>query len=234
MLRRLAASSPPAPHADEEYAITSYELAKRVVFSRTHTVLYSTVIAAGVWEVLWILLPTRTSGIGGLPDHWLFGAVETYVTLGLLGEIVLRLLLQRHDFWRSRANLFDAGVVGISLLSSLLYYAGAQTRIEALFAEVLVVARVVFRLLRLLTATKSLQRQQQAVDQKLEVRFGTEGGGGSSEVLGLADDGFDEDDHERSSLLLMQQLGEPDDNFHGLQPRFAAVGDCGERGDEYV
>ena len=124
------------------------------------------------------------------------------MTLGLLGEIVLRLLLQRHDFWRSRANLFDAGVVGISLLSSLLYYAGAQTRIEALFAEVLVVARVVFRLLRLLTATKSLQRQQQAVDQKLEVRFGTEGGGGSSEVLGLADDGFDEDDHERSSLLL--------------------------------
>ena len=98
-------------------------LARRVVFSRTHTLLCTSVILAGVVEVLWILLPTPSSSVGRLPDHWLFGAVETYVTIGLLGELLLRLALQRRGFWRNRANLFDASVVGISLLSS---YHGAQ------------------------------------------------------------------------------------------------------------
>ena len=160
-------------------------LARRVVFSRTHTLLCTSVILAGVVEVLWILLPTPSSGVGRLPDHWLFGAVETYVTIGLLGELLLRLALQRRGFWRNRANLFDASVVGISLLSSLLYALGAETPMEALFAEAVVIARVVFRLLRLFTATKGLRRQQQASDTKLEINF-------SDEDLEQANDAEDE------------------------------------------
>ena len=52
----------------------------------------------------------------------------------------------------------------------------------------------------------------------------------------MSDDDDDDGDDDGSSLLLhqMQQLGEPPNDMYGLQPRFAAVGDGGDRGDEYV
>lgn len=94
-------------------------LARRVLYSRTYTGFYISVICAAVFEVRarqrerWpgegavpsgamyaqvslILLPH--GGIGQLPQGPLFTAVETYVTLGLLSEVAMRLALQRRRF----------------------------------------------------------------------------------------------------------------------------------------
>ena len=145
-------------------------LAKRVLFSRLHSFLCATVIAAGVVEVLWILLPTTDSGIGHPPDHWLFQIAESYVTLGLVGEIVLRLALEGwHTFFAKRANQFDLVVAGLSGLSSLLYALRLESPAEMAAAEVMVLVRVVFRLLRLVTVTKGMRRHQQAAGRKLEL-----------------------------------------------------------------
>ena len=53
---------------------------------------------------------------------------------------------------------------------------GAETPAEALFAELVVTARVLFRLMRLASATKGFHRQHlRTDDRKLEVRFGGSG-----------------------------------------------------------
>lgn len=143
-------------------------LAKRVAFSRAHTLLCGTVIAAGVIEVLWILLPSA-GGVGQLPHHRLFVFIEGYVTLGLLGEIALRLILERGAFCQQRSNLFDVSVALLSVLSSALYAIGMETPVEMVISEMIVLLRIAFRLLRLLSLTKGFQRHQQAADRKLEL-----------------------------------------------------------------
>ena len=124
-------------------------------------------IVAGVVEVLWILLPH--GGVGRLPDHPLFVAVETYVTVGLLGEVCLRLTLQGCEFFRQFSHLLDLAVAVISVLSSILFVTGMESAEQMAFAEMIVIARILFRLLRLLALTKGFQRQQQAADRKLEI-----------------------------------------------------------------
>ena len=145
-------------------------LAKRVLYSRAYTVFYASLICAGVAEVAWILLPT-SGGIGVLPKHGAFTTVECYVTVGLVLEMALHAALQRHAFWRKLENYFDALVAAVSIVSTVSLVSGVETRGEALFADLLVTSRVVFRLLRLLSITKSFQRQQGAADRKLDIEF---------------------------------------------------------------
>ena len=145
-------------------------LAKRVLYSRAYTVFYASLICAGVAEVAWILLPT-SGGVGMLPKHGAFTMVECYVTVGLVLEIALHAALQRRAFWRKPENYFDALVASVSIASTVSLVSGVETRGEALAADLLVTGRVVFRLLRLLSITKSFQRQQGAADRKLDIEF---------------------------------------------------------------
>lgn len=145
-------------------------LAKRVLYSRAYTGFYVTLIGAGLVEVVWILSPDG-GGVGHLPHHGAFTVVESYVTVGLILELALRAALQRRLFWSQFANLFDLFVVIVSVFTTVLAVAGAETRSEALLADLLVTGRVFFRLFRLMTITKSFKRQQATSDQKLKVEF---------------------------------------------------------------
>ena len=128
-------------------------LAKRVLYSRAYTIFYVSLICSGVAEVAWILLPTA-GGVGILPQHGLFTVVESYVTAGLVLELALHATLQRRSFWLTLGNYLDAAVATVSVVSTISLVVGVETRSEALFADILVITRVVFRLLRLLTITK--------------------------------------------------------------------------------
>ena len=136
-------------------------LAKRVLHSRTYAGFYLSLVGAGLVEVAWILLPQ--GGVGQLPRHFVFTIVESYVTVGLVLELALRAALQRRGFWHRLSNTFDMVVAAVSILSTLLFVAGVETRSEALFADLLVTGRVFFRLLRLVAITKSFRRQHASV-----------------------------------------------------------------------
>jgi len=174
-------------------------LAKRVVFSRAHVCLCSSILVASVVEVLWILLPMHSAS-GQLPDHPLFTLVESYVTLGLVIEITLRALLEKRSFCRRWSNVFDVVVAAVSIASSALFVAGlANGLAEKLLETIVVTARVVFRLLRLLSLSRSFRQQRSSASQKhLEVRMddlsprgaGGAAGWGHGEVSGDGGDGL--------------------------------------------
>ena len=145
-------------------------LAKRVLTSRAYTGFYVTLICAGLVEVVWILSPDG-GGVGHLPHHGAFTVVESYVTVGLILELALRAALQKRLFWTQVANLFDLFVVLVSIFTTVLAVIDAETRSEALFADLLVTSRVFFRLFRLMAVSKSFMRQQATADQKLKVEF---------------------------------------------------------------
>ena len=145
-------------------------LAKRVLTSRAYTGFYVTLICAGLVEVVWILSPDG-GGVGHLPHHGAFTVVESYVTVGLILELALRAALQKRLFWTQVANLFDLFVVLVSVFTTVLAVIDAETRSEALFADLLVTSRVFFRLFRLMAVSKSFMRQQATTDQKLKVEF---------------------------------------------------------------
>jgi hypothetical protein len=142
-------------------------LAKRVIHSNAHTCLCGSMIVAGTIEVAWTLLPH--GGVGQLPHHPFFVFVGVYITLGLVGELVLRAALQRHDFFRRRVNLIDGFVAPVSVVSLILFGAGLETPGEMMFAEAIVIARIAFRFLRCYSLTKTFQRQQQVANSKLDI-----------------------------------------------------------------
>jgi hypothetical protein len=135
-------------------------IARRVRFSRLFAGFYISVIVASLIEVVWVLTPH--GGVGRLPDSALFVFVETYVTVGLVLELLLRAILQRAHFCSDRGNILDTVVVAISVTTSLIVASGNETETEILLTELVIAGRVAFRLLRLLTLTKSFHRQQAA------------------------------------------------------------------------
>ena len=143
-------------------------LAKRVVFSRAHTLLCSSMLVAGVVEVSWIVLPI-SSGSGQLPDHPMFILVEAYVTLGLVLEIALRIILQRREFCQRWSNVFDIVVASVSVVSAALYATGLETPAEMLLGTIVVVCRIVFRLTRLVALSRGFRAQRAASATKLDI-----------------------------------------------------------------
>lgn len=127
-------------------------------------------MVACVLEVGWSLLPH--GGVGSLPYNPLFLCIELYVTVGLVGELLLRLALQRGDFCHRRANWVDTAIALVSIVSGALFIAGLETSTEMFFTEVIVIARVAFRLLRCWALTKTFHQQQQAFDRNLDIVMG--------------------------------------------------------------
>jgi len=207
MVTRIRGTPPHKERSSHEPNMDEYvqTLAKRMVYSRTYAAFYLSVILAGIVEVVWILLPH--GGVGQLPDHILFTVVENYVTLGLLCDISMRAALQRRRFCREVANLVDTFVLTVSITTSVLMAIGRETEAELLVAEVLITVRVVFRLLRLRSITRSFQRQQAAADRKLEINLSDEALLGDVEAGGAAhglwhddDEGFPFLSPERTAL----------------------------------
>ncbi|EOD20161.1 hypothetical protein EMIHUDRAFT_255537 [Emiliania huxleyi CCMP1516] len=165
-------------------------LAKRISYSRAYTAFYVSVILAALVEarkgarsaaqdaacqqhplprpqVVWILLLglSDSSSTGRrLPVSPLFTVVETYVTVGLLAELVVRGAMQQRAFFAHRSNWADMAVAGISLLTSALLLLGLETPAEMVLAEALVFGRVAFRLMRL-----AFRQQQAAAGHKLDL-----------------------------------------------------------------
>ena len=145
-------------------------LAKRVIFSRAHAVLCASMLVAGVVEVLWIFHELHSStGERHLPEHVVFTVLETYVTIGLVGEIVLRLILQRQDFCLKWSNIVDVAVAAVSVISSALFAAGLETPAEMLLGTIIITARIVFRLIRLISVSKGWRQHQIAADKSLDI-----------------------------------------------------------------
>lgn len=67
--------------------------------------------------------------------------------------------------------MFDSAVAAVSVSSSVLLATGLETPAELILAEGLVLGRIIFRLSRLLSISKSFQRQQQAAYRKLEINL---------------------------------------------------------------
>ncbi len=67
----------------------------------------------------------------------------------------------------AKSSLFPSPVAAVSVLSSLLLAFGLETQSEMLLAEALVIGRVLFRLLRLVSLAKSF-RQQHVHHRRLE------------------------------------------------------------------
>ena len=166
-----------AGSVDGDFAYSQI-VARRIAISQAHSCLCATVVGAGVVEILWILLPAGVvdpSAAGQPPDSALFAAIETYVTIGLICELALRMALQRGAFCAQRSNLLDLCVALVSVASSALYAAGLEGAVEMLVAEVLVTARVAFRLLRLLAVSKGLKRP--SAGHELEIDLSDAGPG---------------------------------------------------------
>lgn len=160
-------------------------LAKRISYSRAYTAFYVSVILAALVEarkgarsaaqdaacqqhplprpqVVWILLLglSDSSSTGRrLPVSPLFTVVETYVTVGLLAELVVRGAMQQRAFFAHRSNWADMAVAGISLLTSALLLLGLETPAEMVLAEALVFGRVAFRLMRLVSISQAHPRR---------------------------------------------------------------------------
>jgi hypothetical protein len=101
-------SSASAPQ-DSDTSAREYAniLAKRLVYSRTHTCLCSSMIGAATIEIAWIIAP-QAGGVGHLPDHPLFMVIEAYVTVGLVCEILLRFALsKREELCRNPAHMLE-------------------------------------------------------------------------------------------------------------------------------
>lgn len=165
-------------HDDSHSSRVAYAdiLARRLVFSRVHTAVCATMLVAGVVEVLWILLTAISgSGGGGLPTHPLFIFIESYVTLGLLGEILLRVAMQRREFCRKSTNVFDVVVATVSVASSALFYAGMETPAEMLLGTIIIISRIVFRLMRLVSVSRGFRQTQLAADRKLDIDLDSAG-----------------------------------------------------------
>jgi hypothetical protein len=151
---------------------------RRAYVSEGYKLLCCSFVAAGVLECTWLIC----SG-GELPLHPLFVLLEGYVTVGLLAEVLLRAALERRQFWRRAENLIDLSVSVLSVLTALLGAFGKETPAEMLMAEFIITARIVYRLVRLVSVSKQLRRHHKA--HQLEVRFDSDTGCTGELVDGL-------------------------------------------------
>lgn len=102
----------------------------------------------------------------------MFTAIESYVTAGLIIELILRAAhAGARKFCSVKTNVFDGLVAAVSVASSFLIAEGLETPTELILAEIIVIGRILFRLSRLLAISKSFQRQQQAIHHKLEINL---------------------------------------------------------------
>jgi len=172
--------------SQEEYLQT---IASRLLFSRSCGLFYSSLLAASVVEVVWILHPwvpwVESDGLIHYPTSRVFFAVELYLTAGLIGETALRAVLQRAAFWAEWVNVFDTAVCVLSVLAFILGLT-PQTQIAhnlEVVILVLLASWVALRLARLLTVARKLHRQR-AHSSSLDVNIGSTFGDANGVGLG--------------------------------------------------
>jgi len=158
--------------SQEEYLQT---IASRVLYSRSCTAFYLSLLLASLTEIVWILHPwvnTRHCCRLSFPRSRVFFAVETYLTVGLFGETTLRILWQRSRFWLQCGNIFDASVCVLSVLSFVVYVENLSQDLE-MVVLVLMGVWVALRLARLLTVAKNLHLRRRTIQPSLDIDFAT-------------------------------------------------------------
>jgi hypothetical protein len=125
---RVSPRTPSSPVArtpsisNQEYAQT---VATRVVYSRGYGAFYVSLLVASITELLWVLHPWASGGCCRLayPTSPVFFVVESYLTIGLVGDTVLRMVWQREAFWTQCGNVFDVSVSALSIVCFAVYMA---------------------------------------------------------------------------------------------------------------
>jgi len=164
-------------HDDSAVSGTEYAqiAASRLMYSPSCGVFYASLLAASLTEIVWILHPWMDQSRGAhirvaYPRSRIFFAVETYLTLGLVGETTLRFVWQRSAFWLSCNNWFDAIVCGMSCLSFFLYWKRASVVLEEAFLLVVLVW-LVLRIARLVTIIQKIRQRRRTMADHLDVAF---------------------------------------------------------------
>ena len=154
----------------EEYLQT---VASRLLYSRSISLFYVSLLAASIVEVVWILHPWATPGHErriSYPNSRAFFVVEVYLTFGMVCETALRIVLLRAAFWSDFGNIFDAAVCALSILSFLLYIDEVAQSLEVALLVVMA-GWVLLRIARLMTVARTLHRQRSDAS-RLDVNFG--------------------------------------------------------------
>ena len=155
----------------EEYVQT---VATRVVYSRGYGAFYVSMLAASITEIVWILHPwTDPAHCCSLryPDSPVFFVVESYLTLGLVGDTALRMKWQGREFWTQWGNKFDFGVSVLSICCFGVYMADIDQELEVVFL-VLMIVWLGLRIARLAAVAKNLHSQRRtAAAGSLDVKF---------------------------------------------------------------
>ena len=110
------------------------------------------------------LLPDLVPDIAARPCR------RAYLTLGLLGETLLRMAWLRAAFWAAWGNVVDCTVSGLSLLSFVLYVRQTSQDLE-LVVLVLMICWLLLRIVRLYTVAKNLATSHRRRSTKSEIRF---------------------------------------------------------------
>ena len=149
-------------------------LASRIIHSQgiCMPIFHVSLLAASVTEIVWIMHPWAEEGCCRIsyPTSPLALAVEAYLTLGLLGETLLRMAWLRAAFWAAWGNVVDCTVSGLSLLSFVLYVRQTSQDLE-LVVLVLMICWLLLRIVRLYTVAKNLATSHRRRSTKSEIRF---------------------------------------------------------------
>ena len=162
-------------------------LASRIIHSQgiCMPIFHVSLLAASVTEIVWIMHPWAEEGCCRIsyPTSPLALAVEAYLTLGLLGETLLRMAWLRAAFWAAWGNVVDCTVSGLSLLSFLLLlllalsllsfvlYVRQTSQDLELVVLVLMICWLLLRIVRLYTVAKNLATSHRRRSTKSEIRF---------------------------------------------------------------
>jgi len=175
--RRVCTSAPSSSKlADLSHGEYVQTVATRVVYSRGYGAFYVSLLAASITEIVWIFHPwTDHCCRLAYPTSPVFFVVESYLTLGLVGDTALRMVWQRGAFWGQCGNVFDVSVSALSIVCFGVYMADIDQELEVVFLTLMVVW-VALRLARLATVAKNLHSQRRfSAMQTLDVNFSSEG-----------------------------------------------------------
>ncbi len=193
--------------AEEEESLLALSLSQKIrnlitrcLFAPSCTIFYILMVFLNLLLIAWIFWDS------GYPTHWLFIAIEVFINCVLCGEVLLRMLIQKKRFFKSKANLFDVLVSILCVASLIVYFSGPSTleEVDDAVAVLLLILRYGVQFLRLILLiknnreklTSSCNRANNIVDfASMMVDTGT--------TEGLSEDGSTS---ERTGIMMMDML----------------------------
>jgi len=143
-------------------------LADRVLFSTIYFVIYIFVILCNVILIVWLLVMMGKQQFE-TRGHWAFLALDFFVNFAFVTEIALQIVSQKKAYFSKCSNLFDFGIMLLSVLSLCIYFTreGVGEQLEDLLALGLMGIRYGLQFLRLAVIVRkqrALHRSRKGVD----------------------------------------------------------------------